>query len=83
MLVYFMTFGLILRPFGIFCAYLVYFVPIWYIFGNLAHVVPRKIWQPCYFYKTFVRACKQVGDETTLSKKPSTNHTIIALANGG
>jgi hypothetical protein len=49
-----------LRPFGIFCGHLVYFVAIWYIlwsFGTFCghlvyfspfwYVVPKKIWQPC------------------------------------
>jgi hypothetical protein len=38
-LVYFMVICTILRPFGVFYGYLVYFSPFWY-------VVPRKIWQP-------------------------------------
>jgi hypothetical protein len=40
-LVYFMTIGNILWPFGIFCGDFVFFSPFWY-FG------PRKIWQPCF-----------------------------------
>jgi hypothetical protein len=39
MLIYFMVIWSILRPFGLFCGHLVYFLPFWY-------VVQRKIWQP-------------------------------------
>jgi hypothetical protein len=37
-----------LRPFGIFCGHIVYFMVIWYIFSRVFwYVVPREIWQHC------------------------------------
>jgi hypothetical protein len=43
-IVYFTATWYILRTFGIFCGYLVYFFPFWY-------VIPRKIWQPWLEHK--------------------------------
>jgi hypothetical protein len=40
--VYFTTVWYILCPFGLFCSYLAYFFPLWYV----SYVVPRKLWQP-------------------------------------
>jgi hypothetical protein len=42
MLVHFMNFGLILRPFGILYAHLVYFVVFWYIFPRFGMFFQEK-----------------------------------------
>jgi hypothetical protein len=46
MFVYLVTILSILRPFGIFCGHLVYFMVVWYIFSPFWYDAARKIWQP-------------------------------------
>jgi hypothetical protein len=81
MLVDFMAVRSILRPFGVFCGHMNYFMFIWYTFFSFWYFVPRKIWQPCLRSRVTSASVVKIYNAAISLERFENNNVFICFEN--